>query len=164
MNYETDCLYITIKNNKEHLERIFNGMFIVARHVLGYNTPGSSYPFFITKHWTGYNSFSRDDSRFGNEGAVKLCFEDYPHKNTKGRENSQYFMYITMQDWDESNPNGLIYQVLRESGDIDRDNVNTNLIAQELFKEYFPNMVAFARTSRTYLRDWHTMAISYRTQ
>lgn len=158
MNFETDSLYIIIKNDPTLLERVFQGMFIVARHILGYNTPGSVYPFSTYSHWTGYKDFEKDAANFQKKSAITLCEKDYPHKNTKGRDNAAYFTFVTMVNCNESNQNGVIFQALRDAGDINVDAVNTNALAQALFDDYFADMVAYARTSRTYIKGWQSAA------
>tara|TARA_B100000508_G_scaffold18134_1_gene12151 strand:- start:1835 stop:2299 length:465 start_codon:yes stop_codon:yes gene_type:complete len=154
MNFESDNVYIAIKNNRELLERVFRGMFIVARRVLGYSTPGSSYPFATSNHWSGRQSFQKDAAFLQSKGAVMLCENDYPHKNHGRSDNTQYFKFVTMTECNETNPNGIIFQALRDAGDIDRDAVNTNHVAQALFDEHFNDMVAYARASRTYTSAW----------
>ena len=155
MNFETDSLFIVIRNDQALLERIFQGMFVVARRILGYSPPGSSYPFTTHSDWAGrHDSFKKDAAFMQQKGAVTLCEADYPHKNTTGRDNAAYFTFVTMVNTNETNLNGVIFQALRDAGDIDREAVNTNDIAQALFNDYFADMVAYARTSRTYTKGW----------
>jgi len=158
MNFESDNVYIAIKNDRALLELVFRGMFIVARRVLGYSTPGSSYPFATSNHWSGRHSFQKDAAFLQGKGAVMLCEDDYPHKNHGCSNNTQHFKFVTMVGCNETNPNGIIFQALRDAGDIDRDSVNTNHVAQALFDEYFDEMVAYARTSRTYTSAWRELA------
>ena len=158
MNLETDSLYIVAKNDRALLERIFQGMFVVARRVLGYSPRGSSYPFTTAARWEGNGDFVQDKAFYDGKDAIDLCVEDYPHKNTKGRDNNKYHVFVTMTETNETSQNGIIRQLLTEAGEIDVNNVNTNTLAKELFKDYFQDMVAFARTSQTYAKDWQRIA------
>jgi hypothetical protein len=160
MNYETDTLYIVIKNDQVLLERIFQGLFTVARRALGYSPRSSSYPFITAERWEGHKGFSQEKASYDKQDAIQLCLEDYPRKNTNKRDNSQYHMFVTMYNTSETNKNGIISKAIAGSGDIDLSLVNTNTLAKNLFDDYFKDMVAFARTSATYQRNWQQIAIS----
>lgn len=154
MNHETDNLYIVIKNDEALLERTFQGLFIVARRTLGYSPRGSSYPFTSAHRFSGDKSFSKEKEMYDKNGAIHLSLEDYPHKNTKSRDNSKYHIFVTMNSTSETSKNGIIYQAIAGSGDIDKSLVNTNTLAAAIFEDYFESMVAFARISATYSKNW----------
>ncbi len=160
MNYETDNLYIVIKNDEKLLERVFQGLFIVARRTLGYTPRGSSYPFFTSLRFSGDGSFNSEKAMFEKNGSAHLRLEDYPHKNTKNRDNSKYHMFVSMYNANETNKNGIIAKAIAGSDDIDKSLINTNELAKALIDDYFKDMIAFARTSATYSRNWQQVALS----
>lgn len=64
MNKESCMIMQGIINDNESLERVFEGMFVVARRVLGYTSVGNSYPFSVIYRYT-----SSDDINYLHQAA-----------------------------------------------------------------------------------------------
>lgn len=158
MNLETDCIYITAKNDQMLLDRIFKGMFVVARRILGYSPRSSSYPFTTGVLWEGCRAFN-DDKAFAEElGELILPFSDYPHEKKRGMtEKDKIHLVVSMTKSHETSKEGVVFQLVRNSGDIDRERVDTNALAKQLFSEYFNDMIAYARENMTYDKRWQEM-------
>ncbi len=155
MNHATDCLYITIKNNQAHINRLLQGMFIVARRTLGYNPRASSYPFTTAARYAEHGGFKTEQAFYAKENAIELNEADHPHKNTQGRNNDAHRTFVTMQKTHETNKNGFIAQLLAEQhDDFDKSQVCTNTLAKNLFDDYFADLVEFARHNRYFAPNW----------
>lgn len=159
MNHETDLVYITAKNDQALLERIFKGMFVVARRILGYSPRNSSYPFNTGVLWEGCREFDNDKAFAEKLGELILPFSDYPHKKKRGMtEKDKMHLVVSMVKHYETSKDGVVFQLVRNSGDIDRESVETNALAKQLFLDYFDDMIIYARENMTYDKHWQEIA------
>ena len=155
MENKINQAYIAAKNNPEILERIFKGMFIVARRVLGLSTSSSSsYPFNTMLRWTGISSFKNDAAFYERKEALSLSISEYPQSKVNKNGRGEHFCFVTMTDASEVNSNGVVNTIMTEAG-LDRSsNVNTNQLAKALFADYFEDMVKFALLNKDYSKGW----------
>lgn len=151
LNYETDLFYITIKNNKQLLDRVFSGMFVIARRVLGYSGNTSSYPFSSSAIYNGLNTAQSRSERLIELGQLPLPTTYYPHKNNKSELGKHSTYFINMENNNATSHDSFFKQTLREQGEhFDKSAVNTSALMRALFADHFDDMVEYARNNRTW--------------
>jgi hypothetical protein len=155
INKESCDVLQSIVNDNAAIERVFEGMFVVARRVLGYTSVGNSSPFSLIYRYTSSDDFNEKDARFIRHGLVRLLASRYPHKNHAHTDLNSRIIYVGMTSADERSSDGIVSQAIRRQGsDFNAPLVNTNLIAQALFESYFADMVVFARMHARYSEGW----------
>jgi hypothetical protein len=164
MNYETDSIYIAIKNNPLRLESIFQGLFIVARRALGFNTRGSSFPFITHEFSSTHRAYENQLERARKIGQYLtpvvvpkgMCRQDHVMGVTISSVNSDCPPAVFKACWDEMTE--LLEIPASEIGDMKKAFVAQDLLIA-LFADYYADMLTFANCHGRYDRNWQGMAL-----
>jgi hypothetical protein len=159
MNYETDSIYIALKNNPSRLEAIFQGLFVVARRALGFNTQGSSFPFITHQLSSTHRAYEKqlDDAR-------KIGQYLIPVVMPKGMRRQYHVMGVTISSVNSDCPPAVFKSCWDEMAELlempayDIANMKKSFVAQDLlvalFDDYYDDMLTFANCHGRYDRNW----------
>tara|TARA_Y100001934_G_scaffold270263_1_gene354906 strand:+ start:383 stop:895 length:513 start_codon:yes stop_codon:yes gene_type:complete len=160
LNYIEDTAYSVIKNDKDMLEKLFRGLFVVARRHLGYSPNASSFPFTTRAFSQGQlanSKHDRDDLEFyGKKGTI--ITPDFPqHKR-------QEVLTIVVTCHDDL-VRDAINEINRTSDPDDAINwhttaINVNAVMQALIEDYWTEMLTFARECQHYERNWQSYSVT----
>jgi hypothetical protein len=165
MHHATNTVYITIKNDPKALERIFEGMFVVARRLLGFSPKGSSYPFTTAVLSPTFREFDKHLSQYKSACAVIL------DKYQGARTDKPCLLAVTGTGGNETNKNGVIGKVFHELRELEcfewedinflKNHCNGNDLTGAFFADYWADMLAFAKINRYYDRQWQSIPIGH---
>lgn len=150
--------YLVIKNDPVLLQRVFQGMFVVARRFLGYAGVGASYPFVTTDLPTQHANHNLQRQfkvslgervLFKDLGAVRkssfcIGFTNKTEELGGGVVNTAVFECFDNLDLNDSDKGAWM------------KSLNTNHVGVLLLEDYFEDMLYFASSCRAYMSSWQS--------
>mgnify|MGYP006174666831 CR=1 FL=1 len=147
LNHESNALLITIKNDQKLLNQVFAGMFTIARRVLGYVGINSSHPFISTQAYLGHNlTKGYCETHLKTDGLVLLT-EIYPHTKNKPAEGTSHYAYLVSME-KVNNSLFFVKAMSPQHDEFNKDMVNVNKVMNELFVDYFDDMIEYAKVNK----------------
>lgn len=147
MNQASNSVYTTLKNDKELLNLVLQGMFVVARRLLGYSPRAASYPFMTSISNPKYDeNFEEKRALRIKNGSIEFSRADHPHKNLKkmSEHANLGIMIVSISSSSRADKNGVISRAIRSAG-VPAQDVDMNAVMKAIFDDLFDVVIRDAR-------------------
>lgn len=147
MNHSSNAVYTTLKNDKVLLNLVLQGMFVVARRLLGYSPRAASYPFMTSVSNPKYDQqFEAKRAHRIENGSIEFARADHPHKNHKkiSAHAELDIMMVSIASASRGDKNGVICRAIRSAG-VHAQDVDMNAVMKAIFDDLFDVVIRDAR-------------------
>jgi len=156
LNHTEDTAYMVIKNDPEMLEKLFQGLFIVARRHLGYHPNASSYPF-MTRAASASSLRNSKHEKQDLEHGMKNSIVITPDTEKHGKYEVMTITASGHTDFLEKAIDAANDMADPEDALSYMEMKNTP-VYMALIEDYWDDMLAFAKENRFYARNWQSFA------
>lgn len=154
LNHVEDTAYIVIKNDQVMLEKLFNGLFVVARRHLGYTPNSSSYPFMtrcFSKSSLASSVHERTDLEFAMNNNIVITPDSLKHKKNE-------VLTIALNGHIDFIRKAIIEanKDVEQEDRLDYTKATVNNVYKALVEDYWDDILDFAKDNRTYIKSWQS--------